>query len=406
MSCDHNCSSCNENCQERIIYDKANKYSSIKKIIGIVSGKGGVGKSMVTSLLAKHLTDCGYSVGIMDADITGPSIPKAFNIKEGLRGNRYGTYPNVSKNGVQVVSCNLLLEDETDPVIWRGPVISNLVKQFYTDIIWKDVDYLLIDMPPGTSDVSLTVFQSIPVDGIIIVTSPQDLVSMIVTKAIKMAEKMNVEVLGLVENYSYLECDNCGHRINIFGESKALSVCEEHNLDLLGRLPIDPRLASLVDKGDIESYDKCYLEDAIKKLESLSLNIVNVCIPVNSDESINKHLKHCKKFNLYSTSKQMVLAKYELNIEASSKEEIASKLKENNCHVLLVDHACDDTINVFNEEEILVISGVSGISDEVCLKYLYNELDDSENTGCGCDSNCNGDCENCSSDCGGCGGCH
>ena len=249
---------------------EANPLSSVKKVIGVISGKGGVGKTTVTSQLAVALQRAGLKVGIMDADITGPSIPKAFGITEKARGTENYFYPVTSKTGIDLMSMNLLLENDTDPVIWRGPVIAGAVKQFWTDVVWTNEDVLLIDMPPGTGDVPLTIFQSLPIDGIIIVTSPQDLVAMIVEKAMNMAKMMGVSVLGVVENYSYLRCPHCGEKINVFGSSDLASVAEEKALDILGELPINPEVARLMDAGDVEAIeDVAFLDRAIKKIRSL-----------------------------------------------------------------------------------------------------------------------------------------
>ena len=271
--CTHDCSSCGESCGERTepqsFQAKAHDLSHVKKVIAVVSGKGGVGKSLVTSSLACAMRARGKKTGILDADITGPSIPKAFGIHTRAMGSELGIYPVDSEGGVQVMSLNLLTENETDPVIWRGPVIAGTVKQFWTDVIWGEVDYLFVDMPPGTGDVPLTVFQSLPVDGIIVVTSPQDLVSMIVTKAVKMAEMMNIPVLGLVENYSYFQCPDCGRQHKIFGESHIDSVAVEHGLKVLARLPIDPALAAACDAGKIESFQPNYLADVAAMLDEM-----------------------------------------------------------------------------------------------------------------------------------------
>ena len=271
--CTHNCSSCGESCGERTepqsFQAKAHDLSHVKKVIAVVSGKGGVGKSLVTSSLACAMRARGKKVCILDADITGPSIPKAFGIHTRAMGSELGIYPVDSEGGVQVMSLNLLTENETDPVIWRGPVIAGTVKQFWTDVIWGEVDYLFVDMPPGTGDVPLTVFQSLPVDGIIVVTSPQDLVSMIVTKAVKMAEMMNIPVLGLVENYSYFQCPDCGKQHKIFGESHIDSVAVEHGLKVLARLPMDPALAAACDAGKIESFQPNYLSGVAAMLDEM-----------------------------------------------------------------------------------------------------------------------------------------
>ena len=236
-------------------------------MFGVVSGKGGVGKSMVTSQLAVTLHRRGYKVGVMDADITGPSIPQAFGVHDKAVGTQTALYPCVSHSGIEVMSINLLLEDETDPVIWRGPVISGVVQQFWTDVLWN-CDYLFVDMPPGTGDVSLSVFQSIPLDGIIIVASPQELVSMVVEKAVKMAEMMEVPIVGLVENMSYVACPDCGKKIHLFGEGKTAEAAARHHLPVLAEMPIDPALAALTDAGDIESFQGTWLEGAADRLEN------------------------------------------------------------------------------------------------------------------------------------------
>lgn len=269
--CTHDCSSCSSNCASRdpqSFLEAPHPNSKIGKVIGIVSGKGGVGKSMVTDLLAVEFARRGYHCGILDADITGPSIPKAFGVTEKARGNETTIFPiQTKKYGIDVMSINLLLEDETDPVVWRGPVIGGTVKQFWTDTLWDNVDYLFVDMPPGTGDVALTVFQSIPVDGIVVVTSPQDLVSMIVGKAMKMAELMNIPVLGLVENMSYAECPDCGKKIPVFGESHIADVAAQYHVPVLAQMPINPALAAACDNGTVEELDCSYLSDAAMVIE-------------------------------------------------------------------------------------------------------------------------------------------
>ncbi|MDD5913346.1 MAG: Mrp/NBP35 family ATP-binding protein [Oscillospiraceae bacterium] len=267
--CTHNCSTCGESCGERKepqSFLKAHHPNSrVGKVYGIVSGKGGVGKSMVTSQLAVALSRRGCKVGIMDADVTGPSIPKTFGIRDKAVGTERGLFPCVSKHGIEIMSINLLLDDETDPVIWRGPVIGGVVNQFWTDVIW-DVDCLLVDMPPGTGDVPLNVFQSIPLNGIVIVTSPQDLVSMVVEKAVKMAEKMSVPIVGLVENMSYVVCPDCGKKLYLFGEGKSAEAAGRHGLPLLAQMPVDPRLAALADAGRIEEFEGSWLENVVDAL--------------------------------------------------------------------------------------------------------------------------------------------
>ncbi len=244
------CSSCNKAKTDFSVDPHAQ--SRIRKVIGVVSGKGGVGKSMVTSLCAVAMQRAGYRVGIMDADITGPSIPKAFGLKEKAMGGETGILPCLTKTGIETISINLLLDNETDPVVWRGPVIAGVVKQFWSDVIWNDIDYLFVDMPPGTGDVPLTVFQSLPVDGILVVTSPQSLVSLVVNKAVNMAKMMNIPILGLVENFSYFHCPDNGKDYEIFGKSHIDEVAMQHGLPVLARLPIDPKLAELCDQGEVE----------------------------------------------------------------------------------------------------------------------------------------------------------
>ena len=270
-SCSGNCSTCGSDCADRkqeSLLAKLNPNASVKKVIAVVSGKGGVGKSTVTSLLAVAMARTGKRVGILDADITGPSAPTAFGVTECRGATKDGLYPAMTRGGIQLMSINLLLDNSTDPVVWRGPVIAGAVKQFWTDVIWEDVDYLFVDMPPGTGDVPLTVFQSLPVDGIVIVTSPQDLVSMIVTKAVKMANMMHIPVLGFVENYSYLECPDCGKKIEVFGKSKLDQVAEEFGLPVLARLPIDPKVAESYDSGLMETVDTQCMDAVIKAVEN------------------------------------------------------------------------------------------------------------------------------------------
>lgn len=262
------CAGCSSN--NRMKYEPMNSRSQINKVIAVMSGKGGVGKSLVTSSLAAKLKKKGYKVGILDADITGPSIPKMFGLNETANGDGNGLYPVETSSGIKVMSVNLLLEDEEEPVIWRGPVISSVVKQFWSDVYWGEVDYLLIDMPPGTGDVPLTVFQSIPVDGAIIVTSPQDLVRLIVKKAYNMVVKMDIPVMGIVENYSYIECPDCGKKIAVFGESKIDEIASEIGVELLGKLPIVPAIAKLADEGRFDEADNTFVDMAVDKIINAS----------------------------------------------------------------------------------------------------------------------------------------
>ena len=261
--CTHDCSNCSAACSSRDAapqHDAPNPHSRVKKVIGVVSGKGGVGKSMTSALLACAMARRGYHCGILDADITGPSIPKLFGIHGRAMADEKGCWPIQSRMGIDVMSINLLVENEEDPVVWRGPVIAGAVKQFWTDVVWKDVDFLFVDMPPGTGDVPLTVFQSIPVDGIVVVTSPQDLVSLIVTKAVRMAEMMHKPILGVVENYSYFQCPNCGEKHYIFGKSNLEQVAKDLDVKVLAQIPMDPAMATAMDQGAVESLEKNYLE--------------------------------------------------------------------------------------------------------------------------------------------------
>ena len=269
--CTHDCSSCSSNCSERTApqKDKLNELSSVKKVIGVVSGKGGVGKSLVTSMLAVLSQRNGYNTAVLDADVTGPSMGQTFGVHKKVLGNEVGILPNISKTGIQLMTANFMLKEETDPVVWRGPVIAGVIKQFWTDVIWNDVDFMFIDMPPGTGDVPLTVYQSIPVDGIVIVASPQELVGMIVEKAVKMANMMNVPILGLVENMSYVACPDCGKKIHIFGEGKVEETAEKYGLPVLAKLPIDPKLAKNCDMGVIELFEGDYMEGAMAAVEKL-----------------------------------------------------------------------------------------------------------------------------------------
>ncbi len=270
QECTHDCSTCSSNCSSRKEPQDLRAAlcpgSRVSHVIGVVSGKGGVGKSLVTSMLAVNLARTGYHVGILDADITGPSIPKAFGINEPVEGDGEHMIPPVTSAGIDVMSANLLLDSEDQPIIWRGSLIASTVRQFWSDTLWKDVDYMVVDCPPGTGDVPLTVFQSLPLDGIVIVTSPQDLVSMIVAKAVNMAKMMGIPVIGLIENMSYVKCPDCGKELHVFGESHIEEVAARYDIPLLGRLPIDPSLAALVDAGRIEAHDHDYLDDATQTI--------------------------------------------------------------------------------------------------------------------------------------------
>ena len=272
-NCDHNCAQCMEDCAERTeaahdFSEKLNPLSSVKKVIGVVSGKGGVGKSLVTSLLAVAMNQRGYRTAIMDADITGSSIPKMFGIRERARSDQRGLFPVRSRTGIEIMSMNVLLQNDTDPVIWRGPLIAGVVKQFWTDVIWRDIDFMFIDMPPGTGDVPLTVFQSAAVDGIVVVTSPQELVSMIVEKAVNMAGMMNIPVIGIVENMSYFLCPDNGKKYKVFGEDID-EIAKTHQLEVMARIPIDPSIALASDEGRIEELGIDWLDQLADQIERM-----------------------------------------------------------------------------------------------------------------------------------------
>jgi len=271
MECNHDCEHCGSDCPSRgeIPKEQLNELSSVKHVIGVVSGKGGVGKSLVTALLASAVNARGKRAAVLDADVTGPSIPKIFGADQPATGDGKVLFPNVSRAGVQLMSINLLLEEDTEPVVWRGPIIAGVVKQFWTEVVWKDVDYMFVDMPPGTGDVPLTVFQSLPVDGIIVVTSPQGLVSMVVEKAVRMAQMMDIPVLGVVENMSYIACPDCGKRIELFGESHVDEIAARYGVPLLARLPLDPACAAACDAGEIDRVSFAELQPAVDKLLSL-----------------------------------------------------------------------------------------------------------------------------------------
>ncbi len=271
-TCTHDCSTCGANCSSREaepMLKPAHPKSHVKKVIGVVSGKGGVGKSLVSSLLAVSAQRAGFKSAVMDADITGPSIPKAFGVHDKALGQDDGVFPAETKKGTKIISINMFLEDESDPVVWRGPVIAGMVTQFWTEVMWGDVDFMFVDMPPGTGDVPLTVFQSLPVDGVVVVTSPQELVGQIVEKCVRMAEMMNVPVLGLVENMSYFVCPDCGEKHEIFGASHAAEAAQAHGIDIVCRIPMDSRLAANMDAGEIEEFEGDWLQPLVGKLAGL-----------------------------------------------------------------------------------------------------------------------------------------
>jgi Mrp family chromosome partitioning ATPase/predicted Fe-Mo cluster-binding NifX family protein len=383
-NCNQNCGSCSEDCAERKEVDfreKPNELSSIKKVIGIVSGKGGVGKSLVTSMLAIAMNRKGYNTAILDADITGPSIPKAFGIDRKASGSERGVIPVKSKTGIDIMSINLLLENDTDPVVWRGPIIANTVKQFWTDVIWDNVDYMFIDMPPGTGDVPLTVFQSIPIDGIVIVTSPQELVSMIVSKAVKMAEMMNVPILGIVENMSYFKCPDCDKEYKIFGESHIEEIANKHGIKVISKFPIDPKIALSVDKGMIELYTNDWLDnmsDSLEKLNDLE-NIENGGVKMkiavaSENKMVTEHFGHCEGFMIFDTENGKIVKSELIPNPGHKPGFLPNFLHDKGVNVIISGGMGGGAIEIFNEKNIEVITGAKGNAEDAVINYLKGEL--------------------------------
>lgn len=375
--------------KENKLLARPNKHSSVKKIIAVVSGKGGVGKSMVTSLLASMMNKRGYKTGILDADITGPSIPKMFGIKEKGQGTDEGLIPAASKNNVKIMSSHLLLENDNDPIVWRGTLISSLVTQFWTDVIWEDVDYLFVDMPPGTGDVPLTVFQSIGVDGIIIVTSPQELVSMIVEKAVKMANMMDIPVLGLVENMSYVMCPDCGKKIEVFGPSNVENIASKFNLDVLAKMPIDYKLALLADKGNIEDAKVDYLDKALDLFENLAVEVTNFALPILNNEIIEK-AGEAKSLYIYNVVKDMVVGGHKEEI--NSHDDFYNALIKNNVKYVItnqIEKSLCDKIEANNMEVFIGEAGnpIDAINHYIDVKYAKFS------------KNCSGNCASCGEAC-------
>lgn len=384
--CGSSCSSgsCGNRPQDFI--EKTHELNSIKKVIGVVSGKGGVGKSLVTSTLAVMLRRKDYKVGVLDADITGPSIPKMFGITKKAEGSEFGIYPQKSHNDISVMSVNLLLEKDDSPVIWRGPIIARTVKQFWTDVIWGDVDFLFLDMPPGTGDVPLTVFQSIPLDGIVIVTSPQDLVSLIVKKAYNMARTMNIPVLGIIENMSYLKCPDCGKEIKLFGESKIDAVAEKLGIKVLGRMPIDPAIAELCDSGEIEKYDNDYLKDAVQYIEKRFASnqkedeLVKIAIATEGT-NVSGHFGKCENFTIAEIENSVMKSKAVVNTLGNQHGLLPAFLASHNVNVVIAGGMGEGARQNLITNDIEIITGVSGNIDAVIDAYLNGNLKSSD-AGC------------------------
>jgi len=377
--CNQSCSSCGEDCADRKeaktdFREKPHELSNIKKVIGIVSGKGGVGKSSVTSMLAVTMKRMGYNVAILDADVTGPSIPKAFGIKDKATGSEFGLYPLKSKTGIDIMSINLLLENDTDPVVWRGPILANTVKQFWTDVIWGDVDFMFIDMPPGTGDVPLTVFQSLAIDGIIIVTSPQELVSMIVSKAVKMAEMMNIPVIGLVENMSYFKCPDNGKEYKIFGESHIDEIAEKHNLKVLAKLPIDPKISAACDKGMIELFDGDWFDNISKILESSEEKEMMKIAVAGEGKNVTEHFGHCVNFLIYDVENGKITNEESIPNPGHKPGFLPNFLADRGVNVIISGGMGGGAVDIFNERNVEVVVGASGDAKTAVLNYLKGAL--------------------------------
>lgn len=384
-NCNQTCSSCGETCADRQeaqidFSEKPHELSHVKKVIGIVSGKGGVGKSLVTSMLAVAMNRKGYHTAILDADVTGPSIPKAFGIKEKAMESSIGLLPIKSKTGIEIMSINLLLENDTEPVVWRGPLIAGAVKQFWTDVVWNDVDFMFIDMPPGTGDVPLTVFQSLPVDGIIIVTSPQELVSMIVSKAVKMAQMMNIPIIGLVENMACFVCPDCNKEYKIFGDSNIDKIARKYNLDVLASLPIDPKLAAACDRGMIELYDGPWLDRLADGLEDINEDDVKVGgkkmkIAVASEyDMVTEHFGHCVNFNIFDAEDNKIVKSESIPNPGHRPGFLPVFLHDLGVNVVISGGMGGGAIDIFNEKGIEVIVGARGHAQNAAQEYLMGNL--------------------------------
>ncbi|AEY65905.1 ATPase involved in chromosome partitioning [Clostridium sp. BNL1100] len=365
--------------------ENTHELNSIKRVIGVVSGKGGVGKSLVTSTLSVMMRRKGYEVGVLDADITGPSIPKIFGINQKAQGSELGIYPQTSQNGIKVMSVNLMLDQDDAPVIWRGPIIAGVVKQFWTDVIWGEVDYLFLDMPPGTGDVPLTVFQSIPLDGIVIVTSPQDLVSMIVKKAYNMAREMNIPILGIVENMSYLKCPDCGKEINIFGKSKIDEIAAGLGLRVLGKMPIDPSIAELCDKGELEKVNHEHLADAVSYIENKlpvgkGNGIMKIAIATEGN-NISSHFGKCEYFTVVEIENKSIKSKEVVSTEGNQHGLLPGFLASLGIKTVIAGGMGDGARQKLEENNIQIISGISGNIDEAIQLYIDGNLK-SASSGC------------------------
>lgn len=416
--CQGSCGSCSADCSSRKptkeeLLEPSNSYSNIKKVIGVVSGKGGVGKSFVTSYLSVLLNRKGYKTAILDADVTGPSIPKAFGLHKKVSANEMGIFPGVSENGTRIMSINLLLDSEEIPVIWRGPIIAGTVKQFWSEVVWGDIDYMFVDMPPGTGDVPLTVFQSIPLDGIIIVTSPQELVSMIVAKAVNMAASMEIPVLGIIENYSYVSCGKCGEKIQVFGKSHVDETAEKFGTKVLGNLPLDPAIAESVDQEKIQELTGNWLDDAVSYLEGLmgeekqkpkgnqepagEKRRQKIAVAADENGDIFGHFGSTKTFAIYEVEGNSLIGKSTLFVEGSGHSELAGLLEKQGVEVLICGGIGSAALDMLLNSGIVVIPGQQGDVEVSVAAYMDGSLLGSntatcpgheEGEGCGCGCSC------------------
>lgn len=382
--CSQGCSTCsNESAEgqgkeEKVDFTaKLHELSRVKKVIGILSGKGGVGKSLVTSLLTVAMKRKGYHTAILDADVTGPSIPKAFGIKSKAVANELGLFPIKSKTGIDIMSINLLLDNDTDPVVWRGPLIASAVKQFWSDVIWQDVDFMFIDMPPGTGDVPLTVFQSIAVDGIIIVTSPQELVSMIVAKAVKMAEMMNIPILGIVENMAYFQCPDCEKEHKIFGDSNIEEIAREHNIQVLAKLPIDPSIAAACDKGDIELLEGHWLDHMADSLETdggkNAMKPIKIAVATEAGQ-ITEHFGYCKSFTIFDVENGEIVKTESIPNPGHKPGFLPNFLNDMGVTVVIAGGMGSGAVEIFTEKGIEIITGAKGSVEAAAKSYLQGAL--------------------------------
>lgn len=387
--CNQSCGNCSDNCSEskKSFLAEQNALSNVKRVIAVVSGKGGVGKSLVTSLLASEMQKSGYKTAILDADITGPSIPKTFGLKGQAVADESGLYPIKTNSGLKIMSINLLLKNETDPVIWRGPIIANTVKQFWTDVIWGDIDFMFVDMPPGTGDVPLTVFQSLPIDGIIVVTSPQELVSMIVEKAVNMANAMNIPVLGIVENMSYFECPDCKEKHYIFGKSHIEEIVENFGLKIYAKIPVNPEIAAKCDKGQIESVDGKWLKNIVTMLEKNDRSNekekceMNIAVTYE-DGQVFQHFGHTEQFKIYKTKDGKILESKVVSTNGSGHSALADFLKDYQVDTLICGGIGGGAKIALAQCGIHLYPGVTGEADTQVELFLKNQLAYDPDTKC------------------------